>query len=115
LNGSLINFPWKSVEAGLVLAVRATPKGGRDAIDGIQRLADGNTVLKVRVRVAPNDGRANEALIHLIVYAAGVAPSAVSLVRGASARNKIFRLSGDPRILALAFEKTLQVNAGNTR
>jgi uncharacterized protein len=29
--------------------VRLTPKGGRDAIDGIERLADGRAVLKARV------------------------------------------------------------------
>ena len=99
----------------MLLAVRATPKGGRDAIDGIQRLADGNTVLKVRVRAAPADGSANEALIRLIAHAAGVAPSAVSLVRGAAARNKTFRLAGNPLDLASAIEETLQANAGNTR
>ena len=34
---------------GIVLAVRLTPKGGRDAIDGIATLSDGNTVLKVQI------------------------------------------------------------------
>jgi uncharacterized protein YggU (UPF0235/DUF167 family) len=35
-----------------MLAVRLTPRGGRDAIDGIEQLSDGRRVLKVRVRAA---------------------------------------------------------------
>jgi len=91
--------------------VRATPKGGRDAIDGIEHLADGNPVLKARIRAAPADGIANAALIRVIANAAGIAPSAVSLVRGVTARNKIFRLAGDPRVLVTAFERALAVVA----
>ena len=92
---------------GLLLAVRATPKGGRDSIDGIERLADGRSVVKARVRAAPSDGEANAALTRVIAKAAGVAPSTVSLARGGSSRMKTFRLAGDPRALAAAFERTL--------
>ena len=92
---------------GLLLAVRATPKGGRDGIDGADRLADGSAVLKVRVRAAPEAGGANAALIRIIAKAACVAPSTVSIVRGASSRIKAFRLSGDPGTLAAAFERAL--------
>ena len=54
---------------GVTLAVRLTPKGGRDAIDGIEQLADGRSVLKVRVRAAASEGEANAALIKLIAKA----------------------------------------------
>jgi uncharacterized protein YggU (UPF0235/DUF167 family) len=91
----------------LLLTVRATPKGGRDAIDGADRLADGRVVLKVRVRAVAEDGGANAALIRVIAKAACVAPSTVSIVRGASSRIKAFRLSGDPKTLAAAFERAL--------
>ena len=47
---------------GIILAVRLTPKGGRDAIDGIETLSDGRAVLKARVRAAPFEGEANAAL-----------------------------------------------------
>ncbi len=96
---------------GLLLAVRATPKGGRDSIDGIERLADGRAVLKARVRAAPADGEANEALTRVIAKAAGVAPSMVSLAQGAASRIKTFRLAGDPRALAAAFERALMKTA----
>ena len=62
----------------LAVSVRATPKGGRDAIDGIATLADGQCVLKARVRAAPSDGEANDALAHLLAKSVGVPPSAVS-------------------------------------
>ena len=67
---------------GIALAVRLTPKGGRDAIDGIETLADGRAVLKARVRAAPSEGEANEALCRLIAKAAGVPPRDVTLVAG---------------------------------
>jgi len=87
--------------------VRLTPKGGRDAIEGIDRLADESTVLKARVRAAPADGDANDALIRLIAAKFGVARSTVSLVRGAAARIKVLRLAGDPETLAAACERML--------
>ncbi|HLL26437.1 MAG TPA: DUF167 family protein [Xanthobacteraceae bacterium] len=96
---------------GLLVSVRATPKGGRDAIDGIERLADGRAVLKARVRAVPADGEANAALQRVIAEAAGVAPSTVSLARGAQSRTKTFRLAGDPRLLAAAFERAITKNA----
>ena len=58
--------PWSVVPGGIMLTVRLTPKGGRDAIDGIETMADGSAVLKVRVRAAPTDGEANAALIKLM-------------------------------------------------
>ncbi len=84
--------------------VRATPKAARDAIEGIERLVDGSTVLRVRVRAAPADGEANDALVRLIARTAVVPPSAVSLVRGGAGRLKSFRLNGDPARIAAALE-----------
>ena len=96
---------------GLLLSVRATPKGGRDSLDGVERLSDGRAVLRARVRAVPADGEANAALTRVIAKAAGVAPSTVSLARGAASRLKTFRLVGDPRVLAAAFERTLSKTA----
>src|SRR5690606_10461317 len=55
--------PWTISPEGLVVAVRLTPRGGRDAIDGVERRADGQWVLKARVRAAATEGEANAALI----------------------------------------------------
>ncbi len=102
------------MQGGLLITVRATPKGGRDAIDGVEHLADGNPVLKARVRAAPEDGGANAALIRVIAKAAGIAPSAVSIVRGATSRIKTLQLTGDPRALAASFERVFAVKASKT-
>lgn len=88
------------------LAVRLTPNGGRDDIDGIETDAAGDRHLKVRVRVAPEGGKANKALINLLAKRLSVPKSSVSLVSGETARKKILRIDGDPedlkdKILAL--------------
>src|SRR5690606_28251501 len=48
------------------IAVRLTPRGGADRLDGWDRDTDGRPVLKARVRAAPTEGQANAALIVLI-------------------------------------------------
>jgi hypothetical protein len=92
--------PWSIARDGLFVSVRLTPKGGRDAIDGIELLADGKPVLKVRVRAAPVDGEANEALVHLLSRTLGVPRRDVSLDAGATARVKRIRIVGDGAVLA---------------
>jgi len=103
--------PWTLVADGLVVAVRLTPKGGRDAIDGAEQLADGSRVLKVRVRAAPNEGAANAALIKLIAAALDTAPRNVSLATGATARVKRIKIAGDGAVLAAMLEKVVGQDA----
>ena len=90
---------------GVALAVRLTPKGGRDRIDGIALLADGGCVFKVRVAAAPSEGEANAALVRLVAKAVGVPPRDVALAAGATARIKRLTISGDPPTLIAALEK----------
>ena len=97
--------PWSACADGLMVAVRLTPRGGRDAIEGVERLADGRSVLKARVRAAATDGEANEALIRLIARTAGVAPRAVHLVAGATARLKRLRIEGNSGALGEALAR----------
>jgi uncharacterized protein YggU (UPF0235/DUF167 family) len=77
-----------------------TPKSSSDETGGIECLADGRTVLKVRVRAAPEASKANEALIRLIAKALGLPASAVKIASGATGRVKTLRLEGDPASLA---------------
>jgi uncharacterized protein (TIGR00251 family) len=105
------NFYAPAPDGGVVLTVRLTPKGGRDAIDGIARMADGRTVLKVRVRAAPSEGEANDALARLVARSLGVAARDITLVGGASARIKRLRIDGDAAALAAALERMAGVEA----
>jgi uncharacterized protein YggU (UPF0235/DUF167 family) len=97
--------PWSSVTGGLSLVVRLTPRGGRDAIEGLERRADGQCVLKVRVRAAASEGEANAALVSLIAHAVGVPPRDVTLVAGTTARIKRLMIAGHGPTLAAALEK----------
>jgi len=63
----------------------ADPKGGRDALDGIEQRTDRTTV-KARVRAAPNEGAANAAVVKLLAKSTGVATRDVSLAAGATSR-----------------------------
>jgi uncharacterized protein len=96
---------WTVLPDGLVVNVRLTPKGGRDAIDGTARLADGRLAVKARVRPAASEGAANAALIRLVAEALAVAPRNVSLVAGATARIKRLKIAGDGAALAAALAK----------
>ena len=84
----------------MTFAVRLTPKGGRDAIEGWQEGADGARYLEARVSAAPHDGEANEALIALLARALDVAKSKVKIVSGVSARIKRVEVEGDASALA---------------
>lgn len=72
-----------------VIRVRVTPRSGRDEVLGWQ-----DDVLRVRVRAAPVDGQANEALCRLIAKQAGVPFSAVEVIGGATSRTKTLRIAG---------------------
>jgi uncharacterized protein (TIGR00251 family) len=69
--------------------VRVQPRASREAIVGWREDA-----LRLAVTAAPVDGEANEAVRRLLARALGVAPSAVSLVRGERGRDKVVRVEG---------------------
>lgn len=81
---------WLARDAeGIVLALWVQPRASRDAITGPH-----GHCLKVRIAAPPVDGAANT---HLCRYIAGLfqlPPASVSLLRGASGRNKLVRVSG---------------------
>jgi uncharacterized protein (TIGR00251 family) len=97
--------PWTAAPTGVLLTVRLTPKGGADRVVGVERIADGRAVLKVRVRAVPADGEANAALMKVLARTLKVAPKAVTLVSGATARIKRLQIEGDPAALSMHLEK----------
>jgi uncharacterized protein (TIGR00251 family) len=96
-----LSRPWSLFDDHLRLAVRLTPNGGRDAIDGIE--AD-EAFLKARVAAVPEKGKANKALILLIAQSLRIPKSSVSLISGDTARKKILRIDGDPEDLVKKLE-----------
>ena len=88
--------PWRYSTDGISIALRVTPRGGRDDIDGIETLANGRTVLKVRVRAIAEGGEANRAVSELLAKARGVPKARVKLLSGATSRLKQVAVDGDP-------------------
>lgn len=68
------------------LAVRVTP-GAR-----VEALAVEDDRALAKVRAKPQDGAANAAVIALLAQALGCAPSRITLLRGATSREKLVRV-----------------------
>ncbi|MBX3512517.1 MAG: DUF167 domain-containing protein [Xanthobacteraceae bacterium] len=96
--------PWRAVAGGVLIDIRVTPKGGRDAIDGVELLSNGQAVLKLRVRALPTDGEANAAVIALIAKLLKFPKSSIALERGGTSRVKTLRLAGDAAAITSALE-----------
>ncbi len=91
--------PWRRTADGVVVACRLTPRGGRNAIEGVAELADGTLVLVARVRNAPHEGEANQALCALLADRLDVSASQARVVAGLKSRVKQVAVSGDPAAL----------------
>lgn len=70
------------------LAVRVIPRAKRA---GVESLSDGS--LRVRVTQPAQDGRANDAVLEALAEHFGVPRRCVSLVRGASSRQKVVEIT----------------------
>ena len=71
--------PWRTSSEGISVALRVTPRGGRDDIDGVETLSDGRSVLKVRVRAIADGGKANRAVTELLARSLHVPKARVRL------------------------------------
>jgi uncharacterized protein YggU (UPF0235/DUF167 family) len=72
--------------AGTLIAVRVTPRSRRPGVE-LDR-----DVIRIGVTAVPEDGRANAAVIEALAHALGIAKGRLALVRGATARDKVFRV-----------------------
>lgn len=75
-------------------------------MDGIETLANGRSVVKVRVRAVAEGGEANRAVIELLAKALRVPKSNVRVLSGVISRLKQVAIDGDPQKLGDAL-KTL--------
>lgn len=72
-----------------LLRVRVTPKASRNEVIGV---AEG--ALRLRIHAPPVDGAANDETRDYLAKLLGRPRSSVSLERGASNRDKVFRIEG---------------------
>jgi len=74
---------------GVVLSVRAQPRSSKAGIDGLV-----GDAVKVRVRCAPVDGKANKELVETLAEEFGIAKSSVVFKGGETSKNKRLLLRG---------------------
>jgi len=103
----IASSPFATAPDGIRIRLRVQPRARRNQADGLVAEADGGVALKVAVTAAPEDGKANAAVIALLAKAWGLPKSAFTVVAGASDRRKIIHLQGDPARLMQALESWL--------
>jgi uncharacterized protein len=91
--------PLSAAADGVRIAIRLTPRGRGDRVEGVVRGADGAAALQVSVSAPPAEGRANDALLRLLVKEWGVARRDLAIVAGLKGRNKLVHVTGDPEAL----------------
>ena len=74
---------------GVIINVRAQPRSSKAGLDGL--IGD---ALKVKIRSAPVDGKANKELIETIAEAFSLAKSSVIFKSGESSKQKRILLKG---------------------
>ena len=82
----------------VLLSLRLTPRSSKEALEGVETLADGRSVLKARVRAVPEDGKANLALLRLLADQLDLPIRSLSLATGATGRTKVIRIEGAPDV-----------------
>lgn len=82
-------MPYVETADGVIVNVRAQPRSSRSGIDG--QFGDS---IKVRIRSAPVDGKANRELIETLAEAFGISKSAVLFKGGETSKTKRILLGG---------------------
>jgi uncharacterized protein len=90
------------------LAVRLAPKASAERIAGIVAEADGGARLKIAVTAAPEEGKANAALLRLLARRLKMPQAAFTLAQGVRERRKLVHIAGDPAALVARLEEELQ-------
>jgi uncharacterized protein (TIGR00251 family) len=104
-------FPWRFSAQGVSIALRVTPRGGSDAIDGVETLANGRSVVKVRVSAIAEGGEANKAVIALLAKSLRVPKTRVRVMSGTTSRLKQVAIGGDPKMLGEALQILTEAKA----
>jgi uncharacterized protein len=85
----------RRTERGVTVALRAQPRARRTAVD-----CSTQGTLKVAVTAPAEDGKANAAVIALLASEWHLPRSTFDVARGATARDKVLSISGEPAALA---------------
>ena len=81
---------------GVAVAVRLTPGAAATRIKDVAQNPEGAPVLRVSVTAPPEKGKANAALLKLLSKAWSVPKTSLTVISGATDRNKVILAAGDP-------------------
>jgi hypothetical protein len=95
----MTSTPLTATARGVRLAIRLTPRGGVDRIDGVALDAGGRACVRARVAAPAEAGRANASLVRLLARSLDVPASRIAVVAGAHARSKQVEIAGEPGAL----------------
>ena len=87
---------------GVIVSVRAAPRSSKAGIEGLW----GDDAIKIRIKSAPVDGKANKELIEVLADEFDLTKSQVIFKSGETSKTKRILLSGvSPDTLRLVVEK----------
>jgi len=84
-----VDIDLREHDGSVTLRVRVQPRASRDGLGGTREGA-----LVVRLTAAPVEGAANAALVRLVGKLLGLPASAVTVLRGATGREKVLKVMG---------------------
>lgn len=91
--------PFQAVAGGVRVRVRLNPRAARATCAGLVADPEGRVALKIAVPAPPVDGQANAALIHFLARQWRLPKTAITLIAGASDRQKTLLVAGDDAAL----------------
>jgi uncharacterized protein (TIGR00251 family) len=89
------SVPFSVAECGVRVRVRVTPRARKAGITGVKADAEGRPWLEVAVTAAPENGRANEALLKILAHAWRLPRRALRIAQGAGDRRKTVAVEGE--------------------
>jgi len=99
-------LPITCAQDGVRLALKVAPRAASDRVVGLAPTAGDGCALKLAVRAAPADGEANEAVLRFLAATLRLPRRDLSLAGGATGREKLVHIAGDPaRLGALIAER----------
>jgi uncharacterized protein len=94
---------WRALADGVSVTVKVQPKSRRPGIQGRAVSAHG-PCLRIGVKDAAEDGRANRAACAVLAKALHIPSSAVAVMLGQTSRDKTLHVAGDAALLTTKLE-----------
>ena len=104
-------LPFDIVPEGVRLRLRLTPNASRDGIGCVAMDAEEVAWLTATVTAAPENGRANKALIKMLAKVWKLPKSSFEVRSGATQRRKSLLIAGDKTVLTAQLEHWLTQHA----